>query len=240
MNPTSNALRITPRLIVGLGILTLGVLWTLDNLDIIESSAITDWWPLIVILAGVVRFLDPRANRLASVLIAAVGVLLLLDTLDYADIDFGDLIPIGIALLGAKLVWDALARRQARRDIEGGDPSSVINAFAMLSGVKRQVTATDFRGGDATAVMGGVEIDLSHAQIPAGKEAVIDAFALWGAVEITVPLNWRVVGDVMPIMGGFEDATVSTAADGPVLIIRGAAIMGAIEVKTAKHAPASR
>lgn len=236
----SAAMRITPRLIVGLGILALGLLWTLDNLNILESGAITDWWPAIIIAVGLVRFLDPRSSRIGSVLITIVGVLLLLDTLDYADVDLGDLIPVGIALLGAKLVWDALARKSARIREDGtADPASMINAFAMMAGVRRQSTSTEFRGGDATAIMGGVEIDLRNAQIAPGEDAAIDAFAFWGGVEIIVPDHWRVVGSVMPLLGGFDDKTVSPTT-GPVLLVRGAAIMGAIVVKNVRDASAPR
>jgi hypothetical protein len=237
MNVTSNALRITPRLIAGLGILTLGILWTLDNLDILEADSITGWWPAIIILAGAARLLDARASRIGSVLMILIGALLLADTLDYADIDFGDLIPIGIALLGGKLVYDAIAGRRVSG--EGGDAASVVHAIAILAGVKRQSMSRDFRGGDATAIMGGVELDLRNAEIPPNGEAVIDGFAFWGGVEITVPSHWRVVGRVMPILGGFEDNTISPAS-GPVLVIRGAAVMGAIEVNNAKDAPAAR
>ena len=53
MNSSSdNAIRITPRLIVGFGILALGLLWTLDNLDILESEPITRWWPVLLIVIG--------------------------------------------------------------------------------------------------------------------------------------------------------------------------------------------
>lgn len=239
MNANPTAMRITPRLIVGLGILTLGLLWTLDNLNLIESHAITQWWPTILIAVGLVRFLDPRCSRIGSFFITVLGVLLLLDTLDYANVDFGDLIPIGIAVLGAKLVWDALGRRPGRAREANSDPASVINAFAMMAGVRRQSTAPDFRGGDATAIMGGVEIDLRHAQIPAGAEAAIDAFALWGGVEIIVPDHWRVVGSVLPLLGGFDDKTLSPPT-GPVLLVRGAAIMGAIVVKNVSDASAPR
>ncbi|HEX2836240.1 MAG TPA: DUF5668 domain-containing protein [Thermoanaerobaculia bacterium] len=236
---TSSALRVTPRLVVGLGILTLGLLWTLDNLNVLESRYITDWWPAIIIAVGLVRFLDRRASRIGSVLIIIVGSLMLLDTLDYADVDFGDLIPLGVALLGAKLVWDALGRKSARVRDGNTDPASLINAFAMMAGVRRQSTSTDFRGGDATAIMGGVEIDLRHAQIAADGEAAIDAFAFWGGVEIIVPDHWRVVGSVMPLLGGFDDKTVSPAT-GPVLLVRGAAVMGAIVVKNVRDASAPR
>jgi hypothetical protein len=79
--------------------------------------------------------------------------------------------------------------------------------------------------------MGGVELDLRNAQIKEGEEAVLDTFALWGGVEITVPENWRVVGQVMPLMGGFENKTRASGASGPVLIVKGTAVMGGVEVK---------
>jgi hypothetical protein len=62
---------------------------------------------------------------------------------------------------------------------------------------------------------------------------------MWGAVEIKVPPHWRVVGNVMPILGAFEDKTISPAT-GPVLLVRGAAMMGSIVVKNVTDAPASR
>ncbi len=232
----SPGVRITPRLIVGLGILTLGLLWTLDNLGVFDARSITDWWPVIIIGAGLARFLDPRASRIGSVLIIIVGALILGDTLDYFDVDGRTIIPIGVAALGAKLVWDALGRKTARGN---ADPASIVNAFAIMSGVRRQLTSTEFRGGDATAIMGGVEIDLRNAQMAPNEEAVIDAFAFWGAVEITVPSHWRVVSTVMPLLGGYEDKTIAPPT-GPALLIRGAAVMGAIVVKNVSDASTSR
>jgi predicted membrane protein len=234
----SAAARITPRLIVGLGILSLGLLWTLDNLNLINAHRITEWWPIIIVAVGVAKFFDARSSRIAAVVIAFVGTLILIDNLDYADIDFGDLIPLGIALIGGKLVWDAVTRRGVRKSGDE-DPAALINAFAVMAGVGRQSTSQAFRGGDATAIMGGVEIDLRNAQIAPNEEAVIDVFALWGGVELIVPDHWRVVGNVMPLLGGFDDKSVSPST-GPILVVRGAAVMGAIAVKNASHAPRSR
>lgn len=225
----NNAMRITPRLIVGLGILSLGILWTLDNLDFLESERITEWWPLIIIVVGVVRLLDRFSSKSVSVVLIIVGVMLLLDSINLIDWDLGDFIPLGIALLGAKLIWDAVSRRQ--RPAAGSDPNANIHAFAIMAGIHRQSTSPAFRGGDANAIMGGVELDLRNAQIPPGEPAIIDAFAMWGGVEITVPDNWTVIGEVLPLLGGFDDKTISKSASNPTLIVRGAAVMGAVVVK---------
>lgn len=229
-NPEPNAFRITARLIIGLGVLMVGTLLTLDNIDLIEAGRIIDWWPAALILAGLVRLFDPTAGKTGSVVLVIFGSALLLDSLDVGNIDWQDFIPLGIAVIGGKLVWDALGRRPTAA-ASMADPSSSVNAFALMAGVRRQSTSHEFHGGDASAIMGGVELDLRNAQIKDGEEAAIDAFAFWGGVEIMVPENWRVVGKVMPLMGGFEDKTTNKTGTGPVLIVRGTAIMGAVEVK---------
>lgn len=223
--------RITPRLIIGFGILALGMLWTLDNLDVLQSEPITRWWPVVLVLIGIVQLFDRYASRIAPWVLIIVGTLLLLDRARLIDFDLGDLIPLAIALIGAKLIWEAVTRRRPRSAELIGDSDSVIHAFAMMAGVKRQSTSREFRGGDANAIMGGVELDLRNAQIQPGDDVILDAFAMWGAVEIKVPPHWRVVGTVLPIMGAFEDNTRPEGEAGPTLTVRGTAIMGGIEVK---------
>ncbi|HYC62489.1 MAG TPA: DUF5668 domain-containing protein [Thermoanaerobaculia bacterium] len=223
--------RFTPRLIVGLGILTLGTLWTLDNLNVLESEDFTRWWPLILIAIGVVQFIGRTTNRVGPVLLMIVGALFLASSLDYIDFDLGDLIPLAIAAWGAKLVWDALARRSAPVSKGAARDDAEIHSFAMMAGVRWQTRSHEFRGGDVSAIMGGVEVDLRDAQIKPGQEVIIDAFALMGGVEITVPKGWRIVSEVFPMMGGFEDNTTASDIAGPTLIVRGSAVMGAIEVK---------
>ena len=225
----SNGFRISPRLIVGLTILALGILWTLDSMDILESEYYTQFWPVAVILVGAARLVDPRASKSSAIVFMAFGGFLLFATLSHFRFSFSNLIPLGIALLGAKLVWDALGRKRA--DASYDDPNSVVHAFAMMAGIHHQSTSQSFRGGDANAIMGGVELDLSKAQMKDGEEAVLDAFAMWGGIEIRVPENWRIVGQVMPLLGGFDNKTRTASTTGPVLIIRGAAVMGAVEVK---------
>lgn len=222
--------RITPRLIIGFGILALGMLWTLENLDVLQSEPITRWWPVLLVIIGLGQVVDGRPNKAGPIVLILIGVLMLLDVANLIDLDLGDLIPLAIALFGAKLIWEAVTRRHGRRTV-AADGDSVIHAFAMMAGVKRQSVSREFRGGDANAVMGGVELDLRNAQVAPGEDVLIDAFAMWGGIEMQVPPNWRIAGNVLPIMGAFEDNTHHNGEPGPLVTIRGTAIMGAIEVK---------
>jgi predicted membrane protein len=228
MNTATDRFPITPRLIIGLAILALGALWTLDNLNLLESEDFTRWWPAVLIAIGAVQFFNRKTNRIGPVLLMVAGALLLAMTVGRYDFDLGDLIPLGIALFGAKLVWDAVSRRSARAGVVNDD--STVSSFAMMAGVHWQSTSRAFRGGEVNAIMGGVELDLRNVEIKPGDEPVIDALAIMGGVEIFVPAGWKVVASVLPIMGGFEDKTTAGSETGPMLTVRGTAIMGAIVV----------
>lgn len=235
MNGTIHApqlIRSMPRLLIGLAVLAAGLLWTLDNLNVLESERIIDWWPAVLVAIGGVRLLDPAASKVPSVILIGLGFAFLLDNFGVWDFDLGDLIPLLIAGLGVKLVFDALRRRSEATspNFANADADAVVHSFAMMASVKRRSLATDFRGGDANAIMGGVELDLTGAQIAPGQQAVIDTFAFWGGIEIRVPETWRVINEVFPLMGGFEDSTVAPSS-GPVLVVRGTAIMGGVNVK---------
>jgi hypothetical protein len=101
-----------------------------------------------------------------------------------------------------------------------------------MSGVATKNSSIGFQGGTLNAIMGGVEVDLRGATL-AGGRAVIDCFAFWGGIEITVTPGWTVVGRVWPLMGGYEDQTSPPAPEDATgeLVLTGAAIMGGVSVK---------
>jgi Domain of unknown function (DUF5668) len=112
-----------------------------------------------------------------------------------------------------------------------GDHDSTINAVAILGAVTRGHNTRLFKGANLVAFMGGLEIDLRHAEIHG--EAIIDMFAMWGGIEIRVPDNWVVSSQIVPVMGGVEDKTRPPRGGpgGHRLILRGVAFMGGIEIK---------
>jgi hypothetical protein len=85
------------------------------------------------------------------------------------------------------------------------------------------------------AALGNVELDLTRGQIGAGVSE-IQAMAVLGNVEITVPDGVRVECDVNPLLGTFDLVGPSEShvpPDAPVLRITGSAILGCITVKAA-------
>jgi hypothetical protein len=226
----SGAPGVTPHLVFGLLIIFIGVVFTLDNLDLVDSNQIFQYWPTGLILLGATKFWQGRREHgggLTGGLLMLVGIWLQLEVFDYVDQSIFNLWPLLLVIAGGALVWQGIRGKRPRPE-PTSDTS--IHAVAVLAGVERGSNSTTFRGGELTAFMGGCEIDLRQAAIHG--EAVIDVFAMWGGIEIRVPDEWRVIGRVTPIMGGFEDKTrPPRGAAAHTLVIRGFVLMGGVEVK---------
>jgi predicted membrane protein len=221
--------RFTPQLLIGLIIIAIGVLFTLDNLRVIDARPYLRYWPAALILIGILKIWQARGGggAFGGLLFVVAGAWLLLETFRVVAVNLFELWPLLLVLFGASLVWRGLRRG---RDGAGADGHSTISALAVLGGVHRGNNSRAFRGGDLTAIMGGCEIDLRQAAIDG--EAEIEVFAMWGGIEIKVPEDWTVASRVVPILGGFEDKTrPQRGAATHRLLVRGVAIMGGIEVK---------
>lgn len=105
----------------------------------------------------------------------------------------------------------------------------------MFGGVRRRLDGKDFRGGEAIAMFGGIEIDLRSAGM-SSKVAVVDANAMFGGVEIRVPDTWSVLVKGIGIFGGYEDKAapprvIDTGVQPPQLTVTGYAIFGGVTVR---------
>ena len=103
---------------------------------------------------------------------------------------------------------------------------------AVFSSADRHISARDFRGAQCFALFGSCKIDLRDAQIQIGK-AVLDAYAVFGGVEVLVPEDWEVVNHSVAIFGGLGDHRRHPpgGSDTKTLIIEGVAVFGGLEVK---------
>jgi LiaI-LiaF-like transmembrane region len=232
MNP-ERTLRLSPRLLVGLLVIALGVVLLLDNLRLVYAEDVLRFfWPVVLLSFGVLKLQGSGGtyHRAIGIGIILVGLYLLLDALGltpfYFELD--DLWPLILVGVGAALVYSALHRGTARRD--GGGADRRVNAFAVLGGTRLVSTSREFEGANLAAFAGGCELDLRGAA-PAAAGAVIDAFVTWGGVAVWVPEDWTVTSRVIPLMGSFEDKTRPGAADpAKRLLLKGFVMMGGIEV----------
>lgn len=221
---------ITPQLIIGVLLLAAGTALLLDNLGVLDSWYVIRLWPVGLILIGASIFVQAQrpAGRVGGGFWMFIGIWLLLGNLNVLRLDLADLWPVPLVLIGTYLIWQAVQGPSAPRN---RDTDDAFSAVAMMGGVNRKISASDFHGGEATALLGGCKIDLRDAKI-ARAEAVIDVFAFWGGIEILVPEGWVIINRIVPILGGADDRTRPATDPSPKrLVLRGMCIMGGVDVK---------
>ena len=207
-----------PRLVFGLSFIAAGVIFWLDRIGRIDAHDYYEWWPLALIALGVAQL--PYRKWVTAAWWLLVGTYFLLPVLGYSRFHLGQILglwPILISVGGATLIMHAL--RQGEHSF---------SATAVMAGNVRKIGA-QFKGGEAVAVMGGCDLDFTAATIDG--EAVLDVLAFWGGIEIFVPDNWEIIGEVTPFMAGFELKVAPKGAPQRQIVVRGMAVMAGIEVK---------
>lgn len=145
-----------------------------------------------------------------------------------------DLVPLTSDLpdVGSRAAAVEPAPTHQLPDRVGGTPTSH-NAIAVASGSDRKgawVVPSEFT---AVALMGGVDLDLTHARLET-QEVTIRAWTVMGGIDIVVPEDMAVVVDGVGFMGAFEEnnRNVPPPPPGaPVVRVTGLALMGGVSVK---------
>ena len=223
--------QVTGRLVFGLVVIVLGILFTMDNLGLIDAGEVLRWWPAVPVGYGMIRLagFSSRRNITVGALCTVIGGWLLLREFGIVRHDIWDFLPLVLVLLGVSLVARSLGGGGAAGPSQ--DASSRMSTFAIWSSLERKVVSNDFRGGDMTAIMAGQEIDFRGAKL-AGNSAVIDVLVMMAGLDLRIPEDWKVTSEALLVMGGLEDHTKPPAGEVQGhLILRGVVLMGGIEVK---------
>jgi hypothetical protein len=222
------------RLLLGLVVVALGVLFLLDSAGTLDAGeTIDDFWPLLLVAAGLLTLAERPPSLVRGSLLTGLGVLLLLFTTDLLQQSAWDYVwpalIIGVGLL--------IVARWAGRTIPGGaSEEDVIRTTAVFGGPKLVSTAQHLQGAWLTAIFGGVTLDLRGAR-PAPEGASVNATVAFGGVDILVPKGWRISVRSTPIFGGVEDKTDQSeppAPDAPTLHIDALTVFGGVDIKHEK------
>ena len=223
----------TKGLWLGIGVIVLGLLLTLDNLGFLHHGFLFKLWPLILVFVGFSR-LGPRQDerRLSPFLFIAAGVFLLI--WEFGGADFSEVMgPVLVVALGIFIVTRSLRRNR-------GVPPNLaahegfVSTTAIFSGTKRRPSSQAFKGGEMTAIFGGFELDLRQAALDE-EHARVDVFILFGGAEVRVPQGWNVDLKATAMFGGLEDKSLHLPFDPaqparPTLVITGMALFGGLTV----------
>ncbi len=241
-----------PRLILGLVVIGLGILFTLDKLGYVEAGSLWEYWPVLLIAAGLGRFLLPRGchGRGSGVFLIALGALFLVSNLGLLPYDVWDLWPVLLVLLGISMVLRATGRSRRRASYpccEGdGEPAPEGMGVPLASGTPE--------GGSS-----GAKPPATGGRTDVGS--TVDCFALLGGSHRrSVSQDFR-GGSMFAFMGGCEldlrqasirsgEAVLDTFAmwggidlTGPPdwrIVVHGTPILGAFDDKTSHGGDGSK
>jgi predicted membrane protein len=222
-------------ILLGLILIAVGVLVLLANLNILPLDLdLALWWPLILIVLGLVHLFNNRNifdfSGLFLILLGAVFLLATLDKIYWSDI--WRYWPALLILLGISMVFKrhpVALTGSGRSGTASSDPA--VRVTNILAGTDRRIDSQEFKGGDVSNILGGTKLDLLEAKLAAG-DWLLTVSSVLGGVEILVPRDWRIEIYPTSMLGGVDDHTRQTpAAGGGKLLIKASALLGGIEIK---------
>ena len=223
------------QIVIGLIVVALGVLFTLDNLHLVHARDYLRFWPAAFVAVGLAQFAQAQSagRRLAGLLWIGIGGVMIANRLGWVSLRIWEYWPLLLVLIGARIFWQAFrgSATQPFSPDASTDADATVSMLAVLGGSSRRIVSQAFQRAEVTAFMGGGKLDLRDAtMVPEG--AVVDVFAVMGGFEILVPPTWAVDAEVTPFMGGYDDRTQAPASStAPRLKIRGFVMMGGLDIK---------
>lgn len=198
------------------------------------------WWTLIIIVPCFISIVQNGFGTW-SVIGFIIGVLLLAD--HYVDLDFNMwnlIIPAILIFIGLRIIFNGMFHKKinynTNYNVEGapgsanpGAGASKSDYSAIFSGNRIRITDT-FIGTNLNAVFGGLDLDLREAKFPG--DVVINAQAIFGGIDIYVPVGVNVKVSNVPVFGGVSNKTGSSHNPGaPTIYLNSTCMFGGIDIK---------
>jgi predicted membrane protein len=227
------------RIWAGTLLLLTGVFYLLYNFNALPFPvpAYVFSWQMLAILIGVYALYK---SIIKGIILIGIGTYFILPLTGFIQpIDIEKMWPALIILLGIIVLFGSGFKKKNKKKPMSTTHTANEELFeitAIMSGNTRQISSYDFKGGTITAVMGGVELDLTNCYL--SKEGcVIDLSVVMGGVSLKISREWNIQSEITPIMSGIEDEDqysnnvhIDPAA---TIILRGSIVMGGIEIKRA-------
>jgi predicted membrane protein len=227
---------ISNRALIGIVLVLAGLFLVIRNTgffpDFIDNVIFS--WPMLLVVIGLVMTLA-ATEKTAGIIVMAVGgffmiPLIFRETFHMYNMFWPSIfIIVGVIfIISRRHGWNAVKTK----GYTGDDYIDTVNIF---SGGERQIVSQNFKGGKISAVFGGIELDLTKANLATGVSE-LEIACIFGGATIIVPDDWWVSIEVTPILGGFSDSRKlspgRTVDSSKRLVIKGAVIFGGGEVKS--------
>ncbi len=238
------------RIAAGLMVILFGTLFLLNRLDF----GVPGWafsWPMILIAIGFVVTVKHKFKKLFGYVIAAIGLIFLLQSWYPKDINKEIIFPVVVIDIGVAMVFKKrhrphshhhkrFSREHWKRMHEAercghGVPSEedFLDATNVFGGIKKNVVSQQFKGADVT-LFGGTDINLTNANFE--EKVVLDITCVFGGTTITVPTDWKVNSEITTVFGGVEDKRpleyIGKGETNKILVLQGTCFFGGIEINS--------
>ncbi|MBN1266722.1 MAG: hypothetical protein JXA25_14595 [Anaerolineales bacterium] len=191
------------------------------------SSYLAAWWPMLIILLGVMLLVTRSISVFAGAFITFFGLLLQLSLIPGLPISFGAISwPLILIFLGS---WLILSRTSLFPGWVSSDEE--MNYFAAFSGLNERIRVSPFESASVTAIFGGGDVDISESTL-APEGARIEINCIFGGIKLRVPQNCIVRVTGVPLFGGWENKTVKpeSSETAPDLSIQVFAAFGGVDI----------
>lgn len=218
------------RTLAGILLVALGALFLLQQAGLAEVGDILGrMWPLAIVLFGLLQLWAAPARPVVPAIVIVVGLVLLGTSMGLIpDSAPAFLWPLALIAVGA---WILFKRASFMR--RSGAVLDVVDSFVMFGSVGARSSSKQFRGGSAVAMFGEVKLDLREAQLDSDR-TTLDATAVFGAIVIRVPTEWRVEVGGAPIFGVINNLAIAEASlsdDAPTFRVDALAVFGEVKIE---------
>lgn len=224
------------RILWGIVLVLLGIIWGLNATGVTNIDIFFDgWWTLFIIVPSAISLVNPKNNgKVSSVICLVIGIFLLLGSLDVFDFDilWEILLPVIVVIIGLSLIFGNKAKTTIKEKIDNTDFSNVEVITATFGEQNINKAGEKFEKANLDAVFGSIKLDLRDADLK--NETFIKASAIFAGITILVPKDVEVKIKSTPIFGGvtsegLEEKTNKNAKK--TIYVDGFALFGGIEIK---------
>lgn len=216
----------------GIVFIIIGVIWSLNALDITNINIFFDgWWTLLIIVPCFIDLFKEH-DKTGNIIGIIIGIILLFACQDIIDFEivWKLCVPIILILIGISMVFKNALNKKETAQISPNPKNQEQEYYATFSGQNIDFANEALEGCNVNAIFGGIKCDTTKAKIK--KDVVINTCAIFGGITIYVPENVNVKISSTPIFGGVKDNRKDKSKENEITIyINATCMFGGIEIK---------
>lgn len=222
----------TRNILWGIVLVTLGIIFGLNALEITNIDVFFDgWWTLFIIVPCFIDLFNDK-DKIGNIIGLIIGIVLLLCSQDLFEFElvWKLMIPTILVIIGLSFIFKDAINSKVRKEIKKLNKNETNEYCATFGGQKVNFDNEEFKGCTLSAVFGGVDCDLRDTIIK--EDTVINVCAVFGGVDIKVPKGVNIKVTSTPLFGGVTNKVKnSKEQDTKTIYINATCIFGGVDIK---------